>query len=149
MKPGPENLEPGTRNPELERSEPMSLPDEKIVELFKLLDRLGELEAEELMGHFTSENIEALRLVSGVLKEGMDLERMMSEKRFVRVVHELFEMKRIWAGKLGETLTGGAQEFDQGNRVQAMWILNGFIQFCPSPYYRDIAVEVMEEYEEQ
>jgi len=127
----------------------MNLTDEKIVELFKLLDRLGELETVELMGHFTSENIEALRIVSEVLKEGMDLERMMSEKRFVRVVHELFEMKRIWAGRLVETLTGAAQEFDQGNRVQAMWILNGFIRFCPSPYYRDIVVEVMEEYEEQ
>jgi hypothetical protein len=127
----------------------MPLPDEKIVELFKLLDRLGELEAEELMGHFTSENIEALRLISKVLKEGMDLERMMSEKRFVRVVHELFEMKRIWAGRLDETLSGAAQEFDQGNHVQAMWILNGFIRFCPSPYYRDIAAEVMEEYDEQ
>jgi hypothetical protein len=30
-----------------------------------------------------------------------------------------------------------------------MWILNGFIRFCPSPYYRDIAIEVMGEYEEQ
>ena len=141
-------MEPGTRNPEL-GTLLMSLPDEKIVELFKFLDRLGELEAEELMGHFTSENIEALRLLSGVLKEGMDLERMMSEKRFVRVVHELFEMKRIWAGRLGETLTGASQEFDQGNCIQAMWILNGFIRFCPSPYYRDIVVEVMEEYEGQ
>ena len=36
-----------------------------------------------------------------------------------------------------------------GYLVQALWMLNGFIRFCPSPYYREIAAEVMEEYEEQ
>ena len=127
----------------------MLLTDEKIVELFQLLDRLGKLEAEELLGHFTSENIEALRLVSGALKEGMGLERMLSEKRFVLVIKELFETKNIWSERLDETMSSASREFDQGNRVQALWILNGFIRFCPSPYYREIAAEVMEEYEEQ
>jgi len=127
----------------------MILTDEKIMELFKLLDHLGELEPEELLGQFTSENILALRLVSGVLKEGMDLDRMLSEKRFINVVQELFETKRIWSERLDETLIIATQEFDQGNRVQALWILNGFIRFCPSPYYRDIAEDVLGEYEEQ
>ena len=127
----------------------MFLPDSKIEVLFKLLDRLGELEAKELVSYFTSENIEALRLVSGALKEEMNLERMLSEKRFVNVVHELFETRRIWAERLGETITNASREYDQGNRIQALWILNGFIRFCPSPYYRERAEEVVEEYEEQ
>jgi hypothetical protein len=127
----------------------MFLPDEKIVELIKLLDRLGALEIEELLGQFTSENIEALRLISEVLKERMEFERMLSEKRFVKVVQELYETKKIWAEKLNETLTSAAHEFHQGNSVQALWILNGFIRFCPSPYYREFAEEVMNEYENQ
>ena len=125
----------------------MTLTDEKIMELFNTLDHLGELEDEELLGQFTSENIESLRLISTILKEGMELERMLSEKRFAIVVQELFETKRIWSDRLNVTLGSAAQEFEQGNRVQALWILNGFIRFCPSPYYREMAEEVMEEYE--
>ena len=127
----------------------MFLPDDKIVELFKFLDNLGELEIEDLLGQFTSENIETLRLVSGVLREGMNLERVLSEKRFVNVVQELYEMKKIWSERLGETLASAAQESKNDNHVQALWILNGFVRFCPSPYYRDIAEGVMREYEEQ
>jgi len=127
----------------------MHLPDEKTAELFQILDSLGELESEELLIHFTSDNIEAIRLVSRVLKEGMDLERMVSENRFVKVVHELYETRKIWAERLEVTLTSAASEVDQGSRVQALWILNGFIRFCPSPYFREIAEEVMGEYEER
>lgn len=127
----------------------MSFSDKEILELFLLLDRLGELGEEELLGHFTSENIEALRYAASVLKEGMEFERMLSEKRFVNVVQELFETKRIWSDKLNETLGNAAQEIDQGNRIQALWIINGFIRFCPSPYYREMAEEVMEEYEKE
>ena len=126
----------------------MHLPDKKIAELFGLLDRLGELESEELLGHFTSDNIDAIRLVSWVLKEGMELERVLSENRFVKVVQELYETREIWTDRLKVTLTNASSEFDQGNRVQALWTLNGFIRFCPSPYFREIAEEVMEEYEE-
>lgn len=125
----------------------MILPDEKIVEFLKILDRLGELDDVELLSQFTSDNIEALRLISVFLKEGMDVERMLSEKRFVKVVQELFETKRIWSDRLNVTLGRAAQEFEQGNRVQALWVLNGFIRFCPSPYYREMAQEVMGEYE--
>ena len=125
----------------------MPFSDVKILELFRLLDDLGELSEENLLGRFTSENIEALRLLSDILKEGMEFERMLSEKRFVNVVQELFETKRIWSDKLNETLGNAAQEFDQGNRIQALWILNGFIRFCPSPYYREMVEEVMEQYE--
>ena len=127
----------------------MILSDTKTLELLKILDRLGELDDEELLSQFTSDNIEALRLISVILKEGMDVERMLSEKRFVKVVQELFETKRIWSDRLNVTLGSAAQEFEQGNRVQALWILNGFIRFCPSPYYREMAEEVMGEYEEQ
>ncbi len=127
----------------------MLISKDKIAELFSILDSLGQLEAAELLGHFTSENIEAMRLISGLLKEDHDLERMWSEKRFVQVVQELFEMRKIWSDKLGETLTNAAREFDLGNRVQAIWILNGFIRFCTSPYYCDIAGEVIGKYEEQ
>ena len=138
-------MEPGTWN----FGDPMILSDTKTVELLKILDRLGELDDEELLSQFTSDNIEALRLISVILKEGMDVERMLSEKRFVKVVQELFETKRIWSDRLNVTLGSAAQEFEQGNRVQALWILNGFIRFCPSPYYREMAEEVMGEYEEQ
>lgn len=127
----------------------MELPDAKIAELFNLLDHLADLEVEELLGHFTTDNIESLRLISGVLKEGIYLERILSEKRFVNVVQELYEMKKIWSDRLDKTLTSAAREFDQGNLVQALWILNGFIRFCPSPYYRDIAEGVIGKYEKQ
>ncbi len=127
----------------------MLLPDTKVVELFNLLDHLGEFEAEELLGHFTGENIEALRLISGLLREGVDIERMLSEKQFIKLVRELSEVRSIWSERLEEILTNASREFHQGNRVQALWVLNGFIRFCPSPYYRDIAVERMWEYEEQ
>lgn len=125
----------------------MILPEEKIAELFEFLDRLGELGPDELLVHFTSGNIEALRLLSGLLKAGMDLERILSEKRFINIVKELFETKKIWSERLLETLALAARENDQGNRIQALWILNGFIRFCPSPYYRELAEKVKGEYE--
>ncbi|MDF1526511.1 MAG: hypothetical protein RRA15_04635 [bacterium] len=125
----------------------MHLSDEKIAELFGLLDRLGQFETEELLGHFTSDNIEAIRQVSWVLKEGMNFERVLSENRFVKVVQELYETKLIWAERLEVTLITAASEMDQGNRGQALWILSGFIRFCPSPYFREIAEDVMGEYE--
>ena len=58
----------------------MSLSDNKIVVLFKQLDQLGELSSDDLLRHFTGENIEALRLISTLVKEGMDIERVLSEK---------------------------------------------------------------------
>ena len=127
----------------------MHLPDEKIAELLGRLERLGELESEDLLGHFTSDNIEAIRLVSWVLKEGMEFERVLSENRFVKVVQELYETRKIWTERLKVTLTNASSELDQGNRVQALWTLNGFIRFCPSPYFREIAEDVIGEYEEQ
>ena len=127
----------------------MSLTDEKIIELFKLLDSLGELDGEELLGQFTSDNIYALGLMAGLLKEEMELERMLSEKRFICVVRGLSETRRIWSERLDETLSSAVEEFEKGNSVQALWILNGYIRFCPSPYYRAMAEEVMEEYENQ
>ena len=125
----------------------MPLPEEKIAELFEFLDRLGQLEPDELLAQFTSGNIEALRLASGLLKEGMDLERILSEKRFINVVKELFETRKIWSERFMETLARATWENDQGNRNQTLWILDGFIRFCPSPYYRELAEEVMREYE--
>ena len=127
----------------------MSLSDLKILEHFQLLDQLGAMEEKELLRHFTAENIEAMRFLSEMLKEDMELERVLSEKRFVNIVQELFETKGIWLEKLNETRVNAAQEHDQGNCVQALWILNGFIRFCPSPYYREMAEKVMEEYEKQ
>ena len=127
----------------------MPLTDDKTVEIFSLLDRLGELEPGEMLSHFTSENIEMLRLASVMLKDGIDFEKILSQKRFVKVVQELYEAKKIWSSKLDETLAKVTEEIGFGNRVQALWILNGFIRFCPSPYYREIAEEVMGEYESQ
>jgi len=127
----------------------MPLSEEKIAELLTLLDSLGQLENQELLMHFTSENIETLRLIAALFKEDMEIERVLSENRFVNVVLELFETRRLWAGKLYETLENASREFERGNTVQALWILNGFTRFCPSPYFRDKAQEVMEEYERQ
>ena len=74
---------------------------------------------------------------------------MLSEKRFANVIMELCETKKIWSERLSETLGTAASKFDEGNRVQALWILNGFIRFCPSPYYRELVEEVVGEYDEQ
>ncbi|UCF88107.1 MAG: hypothetical protein JSV70_06705 [bacterium] len=125
----------------------MALSEIKIHQLLQTLDRLGRMEAAKLSGQFTDENINAMRLLSSLLKEDMDLEQVLSEKRFISVVGELFETRKMWSERLEETLKNAYREFEMGNRVQALWILNGFIRFCPSPYYRDRAGEVMEEYE--
>lgn len=127
----------------------MTLSDEKITGLFEFLDRLAGLDPEDLPGHFTSANIETLRLACGVLKQGLELERILSERRFIGLVKELSETKEIWSERLQETLDLAAGEHGQGNLVQALWILNGFIRFCPSPYFIGKAQEVMREYEEE
>jgi hypothetical protein len=139
------NLELGTWN----YFNPMSINSRKPKGLPELLDYLGELPEEELLAHFTSENIEALRLLADIFKEGMELERVLSEKRFVTSVRELHETKRIWSRRLEETLENAAREYDLGNCIQALWILNGFIRFCPSPHFRELAGEVLAEYEER
>jgi len=127
----------------------MHVSDEKIFELFELLDRLCEIEDEQLLGYFTNENIGALRIASVVLKDEIYFEKVLSQKRFIKVVQELCEAKKIWSAKLEETLARVASEFDRGESVQALWILNGFIRFCPSPYFRNIAEEMLGEYEDQ
>jgi len=127
----------------------MHVSDEKIFELFELLDRLCEIEDEQLLGYFTNENIGALRIASVVLKDEIYFEKVLSQKRFIKVVQELCEAKKIWSAKLEETLARVASEFDRGESVQALWILNGFIRFCPSPYFRNIAEEMLGEYEGQ
>ncbi len=127
----------------------MPFNGKKIKELTELLDYLGELHEEELLAHFTSENIEALRLLADIFKDGVEIERVLSEKRFISVIRELHETRRIWSGRLEETLASALLEFERGNNIQALWILNGFIRFCPSPYYREIAEAVMGEYEQE
>jgi len=127
----------------------MHVSDEKIFELFELLDRLCEIEDEQLLGYFTNENIGALRIASVVLKDEIYFEKVLSQKRFIKVVQELCEAKKIWSAKLEETLARVASEFDRGESVQALWILNGFIRFCPSPYFRNIAEKMLGEYEDQ
>lgn len=120
---------------------------DEIATLLLWLDQLSALNDDELLGYFTSERIKSLRFLSGVLKEGMEFETILSEKRFLSVIRELSETRKIWSGRLEETLSSAAEEFDRGNSVQALWILNGFIRFCPSPYYRSLAEGVMGEYE--
>jgi hypothetical protein len=116
--------------------------------IFELLDLLGELGPDDLMEHFTEENMDTLKLVAPLLKEGMELERYLSEKRFVEIVNELCDLKKIWSVKLDETLSNAGEAYDRDEKVQAMWILEGFIRFCPSPYYSDIAERVLEGYGE-
>jgi hypothetical protein len=116
--------------------------------IFDLLDRLGNLDPEELVGHFTEENVNTLKMSAPLLKEGMELERYLSEKRFVEIVNELCDLKKIWSVKLDETLSNAGEAYDRDEKVQAMWILEGFIRFCPSPYYSDIAERVLEGYGE-
>ncbi len=122
--------------------------DDRSHHLFELLERLGQLEGEELLGHFTEENVNALKATAGLLKEELELDRYLSEKRFVQIVGELYELKRMWSGKLKETLVNAGEAFERGEMVQAMWILDGFIRFCSSHYYRSIAEKVMERYGE-
>ncbi len=126
----------------------MSFSDDRLHHLFELLDRLGELGGEELLGHFTEENVNALKTAAGLLKDGLELDRYLSETKFVQIVGELCELKRMWSGKLKETLENAGEAFERGEMVQAMWILDGFIRFCASPFYRSIAERVMERYEE-
>jgi hypothetical protein len=116
--------------------------------IFDLLYHLGNLDPEELLGHFTEENVNTLKMSAPLLKEGMELERYLSEKRFVEVVNELNELRKIWSSKLDETLGNASEAFERDDKVQALWILDGFIRFCPSPYYRDIAERVLEGYSE-
>ena len=78
----------------------------------------------------------------------MEPERYLSENRFVEIVTELVDLKKIWSSKLDETLSNASEAFERDEKVQALWILDGFVRFCPSPYYRDIAERVLEGYGE-
>ncbi|MGD8353394.1 MAG: hypothetical protein PVJ01_04435, partial [Pseudomonadota bacterium] len=91
----------------------MSLPEEKVAQLFQFLDQLSVMEDEDLLMHFTSDNIYALRELSELLREDIELERAVSEKRFVSVVRDLSETRRIWSERLDETLASAAEEFDR------------------------------------
>ncbi len=121
----------------------------EIVRNLEILDQLGRMDYEELLTQFTSANVESMRFISSVLKDEMPFERVLSQGRFTEIVAELYETKNLWSSRLDETLAGAEKEMKQGNKVQALWILNGFIRFCSSPLYREMAQVVMEEYESQ
>ncbi|MDT8396268.1 MAG: hypothetical protein RRA32_07485 [bacterium] len=123
-------------------------PDERTRHLFDLLDRLGELGAEELLGYFTEENVNALTSITGLLKDRLEVDRYLTRKLFVQIVGELYDLKWMWSRKLGETLNNAGDAYVKGEKVQAMWILDGFIRFCSSPHYRSIAEKVLERYGE-
>ena len=125
------------------------MTDEHTQNLFILLDHLGELDPDDLLDHFTEENTTVLKAAAELLKEDMVLDRYLSEKVFVQVFGELVALKAMWSEKLETTLHNADEAFENGEKVRAIWILDGFIRFCPSPYYREIAQELLDEYGEE
>ena len=125
------------------------MTDEHTQNLFILLDHLGELDPDDLLDHFTEENTTVLKAAAELLKEDMVLDRYLSEKMFVQIVSELVALKAMWSEKLETTLHNADEAFENDEKVRAMWILDGFIRFCPSPYYREIAEEMLDGYGEE
>ena len=125
------------------------MTDDRTHNLFILLDHLGELDPDDLLDHFTEENTTVLKAAAELLKEDMVLDRYLSEKVFVQVVGELVALKTMWSEKLETTLHNADEAFENDEKVRAIWILDGFIRFCPSPYYREIAQELLDEYGEE
>jgi hypothetical protein len=37
------------------------------------------------------------------------------------------------------------QTIEKGGKDQAIWLLKGFIRFCPAPYYRRIAKKMLDD----
>jgi hypothetical protein len=117
----------------------------KTERIFELLDRLGELDDAQLMDHFTDDTVSNLRLLAVQLNENMRLEKVLSEKRYIEVVRQLVGMRKIWSGKLDEVQGYVEQAMGKGGKDQALWLLNGYIRFCPSPYFRAEAEKILEE----
>jgi len=113
--------------------------------LFLILDRLDCMDSKDLLDEFTDKTIAALRVVGGELNEKLILERVLSENRFVEVVRELVETRRIWSRHFDETVNLARKAAREGKVDQARWIIDGFLRFCPSPYFRGLAVKVIDE----
>lgn len=122
----------------------MILPETERKRVFELLDRFGEMDDDELLDHFTDKTVASLRLLLGELNENMRMERILSENRFVEVIRELVEIKNVWSGRLMEVQGHVEQAIEKGGKDQAVWLLNGFIRFCPSPHYRRAAEGILE-----
>ena len=123
----------------------MILPETERERVFELLDRFGEMSVDELHEHFTDQNVASLRLLADELNENMMMERVLSEIRFVEVVRELVEIKSVWTTRLAEVQDHVKHAMEKGRREQAVWLLKGFIRFCPSPYYRKAAEGILDE----
>jgi len=111
----------------------------------QFLDRLGAMSEAELMENYTNETISSIRMIASELNENLDLEHILSERRFIEVVRDLAEIKAIWAQRLEETVKLAEKAVEGGKEMQAHWILDGFIRFCPSPYFRGIVENYMDE----
>ncbi|UCG38794.1 MAG: hypothetical protein JSV00_00735 [bacterium] len=127
----------------------MKLSDEKREDLFALVQRLGEMEPGELKSHFKEDVLASLRLAAEQLRDGLVVERYLSERRFVEIVRELHETMRIWSGRLEQTLQSAGEASAGGDARRAIWILRGFAKFCPSAHYRSVAEEAASSYEKE
>lgn len=127
----------------------MGVSDADRRNLLALLDRLAELEPEELLDHFTTENIQAVRRAIEEIKGDVTIEVTISSRRFVAIVRELSEAKSIWSEKWSQTMKTVDELSGKGKEDQALTVLRGFIRFCPSPYYRALGKKILRKMEEE
>jgi hypothetical protein len=122
----------------------MTSSNSEILEHLDILDRLGSMNEDELVAHFTNENIAVIRLVAPELNEDLQMEHILSDKRFIAVVRDLAQMRALWKLRFEETAKAVEEASSGGKEMQAQWIIDGFLRFCPSPFYRGMAEKLME-----
>ena len=127
----------------------MGLNSSKRERLFSLLDRLDDMEPEDLLKEFTEEILGEVRILAGELNEELVLERVISENRFLEIIGDLAETNRIWARRYEETVNLAGKAVGEGKTEQACWLLDGFLRFCPSPYYREMAEKNFDEVQKE
>lgn len=113
---------------------------------FNLLDRIGDLDKQELEEHFTDDNIESIRILWKSLLGDKILPKLTSPSKFAELVYELRKTKRTWGRKLGDAIILAYDMADKNGVETAIDVLKEFIKRCPSPFHREHAQNQLEYY---
>lgn len=119
---------------------------DKRIELFNSLVKWALLSRKELENYCNEENIEVVRLLVSELADENILPNQVTPSSFADLVYKLNEYNRIGSLKLGDAIISAGMAADNGDIETAIKILEDFRKKSPSAFFRQIALNHIEDY---
>jgi len=119
---------------------------DKRIELFNSLVKWALLSRKELENYCNEENIEVVRLLVSELADESILPDQVTPGSFADLVYKLREYQRTGSRKLGDAIISAGTAADNGDIEAAIKILEDFRKKSPSAFYKQIALNHIENY---